>query len=381
MLNIFIVLGVVTMGYAIMRIEKYHKNDVKGIENHHERIGKSSNPDIDLSRIHLNVTGRKDPNKSYIKIANERIASLNLKRKVRKDAVVICEAIITSDHDTITNMTKDVRKNFFEDSAKFALNYFGKDNYVAHALHRDEKTEHLHFAFVPATDDGRLSAKALFTRGTLRMLQDAFYEQVGMKYGLKRGRPVEETKAKHKNANEMRIEAIAKRDEATAQFEQLKQDMAEMQTELQKEQQKVAETQSELKITQTELGEKVLLRDTMDKEIEALNKEKFTLNEQMKDKQATIDSQEKIINAHYSLAEASLINQATAHALALFFQASYSDGKTIKEFLQEIMNEVHSDYRDKYPISAKQTVKPTYDDDYFPSDNDNNSNNHSLDFH
>ena len=61
-------------------------------------------------------------------------------------------------------------------------------------MHLDESTPHLHFNLIPVTD-GRLCAKELFDRTALRNLQTDFYEAVGKKYGLKRGK--EGSTAKH----------------------------------------------------------------------------------------------------------------------------------------------------------------------------------------
>ena len=61
-------------------------------------------------------------------------------------------------------------------------------------MHLDESTPHLHFNLMPVTG-GRLCAKELFDRAALRELQTDFYEVVGKKYGLKRGK--EGSTAKH----------------------------------------------------------------------------------------------------------------------------------------------------------------------------------------
>ena len=61
-------------------------------------------------------------------------------------------------------------------------------------MHLDESTPHLHFNLMPVTD-GRLCAKELFDRTALRDLQTDFYEALGKKYGLERGK--EGSAAKH----------------------------------------------------------------------------------------------------------------------------------------------------------------------------------------
>jgi len=106
---------------------------------------------------------------------------------VRKDAIVMAQVLVTSDKSFFENLSEEKQKEFFQDSYDFLANRYGKENIVSAVVHMDEKTPHMHFNFIPATEDGRLSAKEILTPKTLGRQHDEFYQQVGKKYGLERG--------------------------------------------------------------------------------------------------------------------------------------------------------------------------------------------------
>lgn len=69
----------------------------------------------------------------------------------------------------------------------------------------DETTPHMHLNLVPIVDR-RLCAKELFTPKTLRELQSDFWEKVGKKWNLERGKPG--SQAKHKSVAEYKAQKI-----------------------------------------------------------------------------------------------------------------------------------------------------------------------------
>lgn len=178
------------MSFAICRIQKIGgAKDIVGIEIHNQRKREhsNSNPDIDHSRSELNVQ-LAAPNGSYNATVDEIIKKhYKGKRAIRKDAVRLCEVLFTSDKDFF-DKSEDGGKAYLMACYEWALERFGKDNLVAATVHMDEETPHMHFDFVPMTEDGRLSAKAVMGgRVDLQRLQDDFYEQVGKRFGMDRG--------------------------------------------------------------------------------------------------------------------------------------------------------------------------------------------------
>jgi len=180
------------MSYGIVRIQKFTKGSVKGIEVHDRREKLTdetshTNPDIDWDRSHLNYDLHPDQNQNFYQAVKNRINQLDLSRAVRKDAIVMAQVLVTSDHDFFECLTYDEQKKFFEDSYLFLADRYGMENIISATVHLDETTPHMHINMVPVTDDGRLSAKSVFTRASLINLQDRFHEQVGQEFGLDRG--------------------------------------------------------------------------------------------------------------------------------------------------------------------------------------------------
>ncbi len=177
-------------------MEKYKRGDIVGIERENERdenYKSTRNPQIDKTKTRLNYH-TMPYEKKYLSFIDERIKQLSLRRKIKDDAVLITSFILGSDKEFFDRITAEQQKQFFADCTDFFSERYGKENVVSAVVHLDESTSHLHFNLMPVTG-GRLCAKELFDRSALRELQTDFYEVVGKKYGLKRGK--EGSTAKH----------------------------------------------------------------------------------------------------------------------------------------------------------------------------------------
>lgn len=82
-------------------------------ENERDQTYEAKNPKIDLSRTHDNYHIIAPP-QSYMDFINERIASLNLKRKVRSDAIYMNTFVLSSGHEFFENMPLDRQYQFFK---------------------------------------------------------------------------------------------------------------------------------------------------------------------------------------------------------------------------------------------------------------------------
>lgn len=177
-------------------MEKYKRADVVGIERENERdenYKSTRNPQIDKSKTSLNYH-TVPYEKKYLAFIDERIKQLSPKRKIKDDAVLITSFILGSDKEFFDGISPKMQNRFFADCTDFFSERYGKENVVSAVVHLDESTPHLHLNLMPVTD-GRLCAKKLFDRTALRDLQTDFYETVGKKYGLERGK--EGSTAKH----------------------------------------------------------------------------------------------------------------------------------------------------------------------------------------
>ena len=187
-------------------MEKYKRQEVSPVEEENERdeTYQASNPQIDSSRTHLNYHLIL-PRKSYMEIINERLSELNLKRKIRSDAILMNSFIITSDGEFFKGLNPWEIDEFFRDCTKFFSDKYGEKNMISAIVHMDETTPHMHLNFIPI-NEGRLSSKSLFDRQKLAELQTQLHESIGRKWGLRRGK--EGSQAKHLSTAEFKAKKI-----------------------------------------------------------------------------------------------------------------------------------------------------------------------------
>lgn len=241
--------GGIKVGYAVVHMMKIKSGAVGGIQSHNNREHEpKTNPDVDMSRSEDNYD--LVPCDNYKRSIKEKLSNLvESSRAVRKDAVVVCNFIVTSDSETMEALGADRQRDFFEDSVKWFSDRYGADRVLNATVHMDETTPHLHIGVMPITQDGRLSAKAIFTKTEMKAIQTEFARDVGEKYGLERGvegserTHLSEARFKEQKALEMANEhgAIAQElqiiaedckqelSEATRSLETVKQELSTMQ--------------------------------------------------------------------------------------------------------------------------------------------------------
>ena len=198
-------------------MEKYKRQEVSSVEEENERDEnyKAGNPQIDGSRTNRNYHLVMPP-PTYLEFINARIATLNLKRKLRSDAVYMNSFVLTSDKEFFINLPLAAEKEFFKDCVKFFADKYGAENIISAVVHKDETTPHLHMNLVPITN-GKLCSKDLYDRKKLSDLQTEFYKKVGKKWGLERGKF--KSGAKHVTAAEYKAQKIV--EEAEQQSERI----------------------------------------------------------------------------------------------------------------------------------------------------------------
>ena len=206
-------------------MEKYHKQDVAPIEKENERDENyiSDNPQIDSERTRNNYRFTPYFGKTYTEFINGRIKELEL--SPRKDAVVMNSFVLGSDKQFFDGLAKIEQYNFFSDCYKFFAERYGEENIIAAVVHLDETTPHMHLNLMPITSDGRLCSKQLFDKPQLQKLQTDFYEEVGKKYGLQRGK--EGSQRKHLSTAEFKAKKIIEQAEAIKQENQIYADALE----------------------------------------------------------------------------------------------------------------------------------------------------------
>ena len=215
----------IIISYLVCHMEKYHKQDVAPIEKENERDEnyKSDNPQIDSERTKNNYRFTPYFGKTYTEFINGRIKELGL--SPRKEAVVMNSFVLGSDKTFFDGLAKVEQYNFFSACYKFFAERYGEENIIAAVVHNDETTPHMHLNLMPVTKDGRLCSKQLFDKPQLQQLQTDFYESVGKRWGLQRGK--EGSQKKHLSTAEFKAKKIIEQAEAIREENQVYADALE----------------------------------------------------------------------------------------------------------------------------------------------------------
>lgn len=275
------------VGYAVVHMMKIKSGAVGGIQSHNNREHEpKTNPDVDMSRSEDNYDLISCDN--YKRSIKEKLSNLvESSRAVRKDAVVVCNFIVTSDNETMNALGADRQREFFQDSVKWFSDRYGADRVLNATVHMDEATPHLHIGVMPITQDGRLSAKAIFTKTEMKAIQTEFARDVGEKYGLERGvegserTHLSEARFKEQKALKMANEHGAIAQELRVLAEDCKQELSEATRSLETVKQELSTMQDR--------------KDTLQGEIERLEEVKSRANQTMKRVHETVNQQKPIL--------------------------------------------------------------------------------------
>ena len=272
------------VGYAVVHMMKIKSGAVGGIQSHNNREHEpKTNPDVDMSRSEDNYDLISCDN--YKRSIKEKLSNLvESSRAVRKDAVVVCNFIVTSDNETMEALGADRQREFFQDSVKWFSDRYGADRVLNATVHMDETTPHLHIGVMPITQDGRLSAKAIFTKTEMKAIQTEFARDVGEKYGLERGvegserTHLSEARFKEQKALEMANEHGAIAQELHVLAEDCKQELSEATRSLETVKQELSTMQDRKDTLQGEIERlEAIDKQTKVRVHEALEKQKPVL--------------------------------------------------------------------------------------------------------
>lgn len=277
------------MSYSICRIAKIKASGVTGIQIHdrREKDGVShTNKDIDWTKTKENIDLLVQRER-YRTVVSNRITELKLKKAIRSDATVICQCLITSDIAFFEKMSRDEQIEYFKKSLGFIKKRYGEKNLVSATIHYDEQTPHMHVNFVPVTEDGRLSARDLFSPKQLRNLQDDYNRFVRENgYDLERGQI--DSKTKHLEVEEYKV---------ATRYDQLKEKKAEIErleqidktVDLKAEKGRIAYSTKEVDAIKEQNKALKINNNNKDREIKQLENSLAKLNRQLKQVQNEVE--------------------------------------------------------------------------------------------
>ena len=188
------------MSYAIIRNEKYKRDNLKGIYRHNERKNKNySNKNIDITKSYLNYS-IKSPQYSYEKEFDIIKEKYNLKGQIKTVSNIVCEYIITSDKEFFESIGEKETKRYFETAYKFVCEYknLGEQYILSANVHMDENTPHLHLVFIPVVHTTDKKGNAIDKvacsefwkeKDSYIQLQNSFYSYITQNgFNLERGK-------------------------------------------------------------------------------------------------------------------------------------------------------------------------------------------------
>jgi hypothetical protein len=178
------------MGYAILRTQKLKSPQAVRRSLLHA-FREQDTPNADSA---------KTPENSHTGATNtaEALERFNarLPDKVRKNAVLAIEYLITASPEDMKGKTRTEQDAYFADALKWLNLRHGAENIVYAGIHRDETTPHMTAFVVPLDERGKLNCRSfLGGANALSEMQTDFAKHVGQQHGLQRG--IEGSKARH----------------------------------------------------------------------------------------------------------------------------------------------------------------------------------------
>lgn len=129
-------------------VMKHTKVAAGHMTHHYDRTANNiSNDKIDPTRTELNYNLAPKREISQMDFINKRCSEVKCLN--RKDINVMCSWTVTEPQ----RITKNERKNFFEETYKFLSERYGEKNVISAYVHMDETTPHMHFSFVPVVQE------------------------------------------------------------------------------------------------------------------------------------------------------------------------------------------------------------------------------------
>jgi len=180
------------MGFAIFRMQKLKSHvAMKGSLKHSFREQNTPNADASLTpqNEHIGAASSQEAIQKYNTLI-EKSAAATKSGKIRKNAVVACEFLITASPEVMNQKEKKEQDAYFQDALKWLEERHGKENIVCAGVHRDETTPHMYAYVVPRDlQTGKLNCRKFYggKKDVMSKLQTEFHAQVGKKHDLERG--------------------------------------------------------------------------------------------------------------------------------------------------------------------------------------------------
>lgn len=167
-----------------MHLAKFTRAQSGHMMQHYDRSKECPSADPAKKDLNYNLAADLQPLKQQ-EFIHKRLSELQTTKKIRKDAIAICDWITTAPKD----LPKEEEPAFFKAVYDNLCKKYGAENVVSAWVHRDEAgASHMHFAFIPITKDkktglDKLCAKEVITRADLKNMHPNMEKYVSQKLG------------------------------------------------------------------------------------------------------------------------------------------------------------------------------------------------------
>lgn len=156
---------------------KYTRGAMGHMLKHYERAKdadgqylKFGNQDIDTKRTGQNYN--LAPSHNQLDFIHERLSEVYCMN--RKDVNVMCSWVVTAPED----LKPEQEKQFFREAYSFLEGKYGRENVVSAYVHKDEKTPHMHFCFMPVVADPKRGQKVSAYECVKKRDLEQFHEEL-----------------------------------------------------------------------------------------------------------------------------------------------------------------------------------------------------------
>lgn len=193
-----------------------------GLERHCTRKNNNyKNKMIDPEKTHINYA--LDNHENPMEYFKERMGQIRINQR-REDIKVAASWVITQPRE----IHQEESRKFFESAHYFLTKKYGEKNIVWSRVHMDESTPHLHFCFMPVTQDKKhegqekLCAKDVLNRTSLMRFHNELSASMEKVFGRDIGI---ETGQTEKNLPLEKLKVKTALDEASVELNAIKEDL------------------------------------------------------------------------------------------------------------------------------------------------------------
>ena len=156
---------------------KYTRGAMGHMLKHYERAKdgngnylKFGNQDIDTKKTKQNYN--LAPEHNQLDFIHQRLSEVYCMN--RKDVNIMCSWVVTAPED----LNPEQEKQFFQETYSFLEKKYGRENVVSSYVHKDEKTPHMHFCFMPVVTDLKRGQKISAFECVKRKDLEQFHEEL-----------------------------------------------------------------------------------------------------------------------------------------------------------------------------------------------------------